>query len=78
MGRVIEKVVAEQLSLGTERRQQLSNGQFGPRTWRSAIDTAAIMDDRAYVDWMDGHISGVLPIDMNAAFPRMAKERLVN
>jgi len=43
MGKVVEKVVAEQLSEEAERRGLLSDGQFGSRNGRSAIDAAAIM-----------------------------------
>jgi hypothetical protein len=64
MGKVVEKVVAELLSDEATRRGLLSNGQFGTRRGRSAIDAAAIMVDRAYAAWRDGHIAGVLFMDI--------------
>jgi len=78
MGKVVEKVVAELLSEGAEKRGLLSDGQFGSRKGRSAIDAAAIMVDRAHASWKSGHITGVLIMDIKAAFPSVAKGRLVN
>jgi len=78
MGKVVEKVVAELLSDEAERRGLLSDGQLGSRRGRSAIDAAAIMVDRAHAAWKGGHIAGVLLMDIKAAFPGVAKGRLVN
>jgi hypothetical protein len=36
------------------------------------------MVDRAYAAWTHGHITGVLLMDIKAAFPSVAKGRLVN
>jgi len=78
MGKVVEKVVAELLSDEAERRGLLSDGQFGSRRGRSAIDAVAIMVDRSHAAWKGGHIAGVLLMDIKAAFPSVAKGRLVN
>ena len=45
VGKLVEKLVAELLSDEAERRALLSDGQFGSRKKRSAIDAAAIMVD---------------------------------
>ena len=78
LGKVIEKVVAELLSKVAERRGLRSDGQFGSRKGRLASDAAAIMVNRAHAAWTNGHISGVLLMDITAAFPSVAKGRLVN
>jgi hypothetical protein len=78
MGKVVEKVVAELLSDEAERRGLLSDGQFGRRRGRSAIDAAAIIVDRDLAAWKGGHIAGVLLMDIQAAFPSVAKGRVVN
>ena len=78
MGKVVEKVVAELLSEDGERRGLLSDGQFGSRKGRSAIDAAAIMVDRAHAAWRNGHIPGMILMDIKPAFPSVAKGRLVN
>jgi hypothetical protein len=36
------------------------------------------MVDRAHAAWTNGHIPGMLLMDIKAAFPRVAKGRLVN
>ena len=61
------------MSDGDERRGLLSDGQFGRRKGRSAIDSAASMVDRAHATSISGHITGVLLMDNMAAFPRVAK-----
>jgi len=78
MGKVVEKVVAELLSVEAERRGLMSDGRFGSRSGWSAIDAVAIMVDRAHAAWRDSHIAGVLLMDIKAAFPSVAKGTLVN
>jgi len=78
MGKVVEKVVAELLSEEAETRGLLSDGQFRSRKGQSAINAAAIMVDRSHTAWRNGHIPGVLLMDIKAAFQRVAKGRLVN
>jgi len=78
MGKVGKQGVAELLSEQAERTGPLSDGQFGSRKGRSAIYTAAIMVDRTHTGWRNGHITGVLLMDIKAAFPSVAKGRLVN
>jgi len=78
MGKVVHKVFAELLSDEVPRRGLLSDAQFISRRGWSAIDAAAIMVDRAHAAWRNGHITGVLVMDIEAAFPSMAKGRLVN
>jgi len=43
-----------------------------------AIHAATIMVDTAHPAWTNGHIAGVLLMDTKAAFPSVAKGRLVN
>jgi len=78
IGKVVEEVVTELLSEEAERQRLLSDGQFGSRKERSAIDAEAIMFDRGYAAWTNGHITGVLLMDNTAAFPSVPKGRLGN
>jgi hypothetical protein len=78
MGKVVEKVVMELLSAEAKRPGLLSNGQFGSRKEHSAIVEAAIMVDRAHAAWTNSLITSILLIDIKAAFPSVAKGRLVN
>ena len=76
MSKPVEKVVAELLSGDADRRGQLSDSQFGSRKGPSAIDAAAIMFDRADAALKNRQITGMLLMDINAAFPSVAKGRL--
>jgi len=75
MGNMVEKVAMELLSEEAERMGLLSDGQFGSRSRRSTIDAAAIMVDRSHAAWTNGHITGVLLMDINAAFPNFGKKK---
>jgi len=78
IGKVVEKVVAELLSDEAERRPLLCYGQFGCRNKRSAIDAVAIMVDSAHAAWEEDNIKGVLLMDITAAFPSVARGRLIH
>jgi hypothetical protein len=65
------------LSEDSERTEQLSDSQFGSRKRWSAIDASAIMVDRAHAAWTEGNVTMVLAMDIEAAFPRVARGRLV-
>jgi hypothetical protein len=77
-GKVIEKVVSELLSDEAERRPLQSNGQFNSTKNRSAIYAAAIIFNRAHATWKEQNISGVLLMDLKAAFPSVARGRLIH
>jgi len=78
MGKVVETVVAEPLSDEAKRRALLSDGQFGSRKKRSAIDAAAIMVDTVQASWKEDNIMGVLLMDIKAAFPSVARGWLIH
>jgi hypothetical protein len=78
LGKVVEKVVAELLSEEAERRGQLSDAQFGNRKVQSTIDAAAIMVDKMHAAWTDSNTTGVLLLDIQAAFGSVTKGGPVN
>jgi hypothetical protein len=78
MEQVVKKVGIELRSEEAKRRGLLRDGQFRSSKGRSAIKAAAIMVDRAHAAWTNGQITGVLLMDIKAAFPRVATGRLVN
>ena len=78
MGQVAEKVVAELLSDKAEKRALLSDGEFGSIKKTSAIDAAAIMVDRMHGAWKEDNITGVLLMDIKAAFPSVVRGRLIH
>jgi len=77
MEMVVLKKITEQLSEEAEWRGLLSNEQFPNRKRQSAINAAAIMVNRAQAEWMTSDITAVILIDIKAAFPSIAKGRLV-
>jgi len=78
MGKVVRKIGPKLLSEEAKIRVLLRHRQFECWNLQSAINTPAIMVDRAHAMWTNGHITGVLFMDMKAAFPSMAKGRVVN
>jgi hypothetical protein len=42
-----------------------------------AIDPATILVNRVHLAWKDDNIMGVLLVDINGAFPRLVKGRLI-
>jgi len=72
MGNVVENVAAELLSEEAERTGLLNDSQFGSRKGQSAIDAAAIFVDRAHAAWTNSNITGVLIMDIKAAYPSVA------
>jgi len=78
MGKVSGKVVAELFSFMAERRGLLSDDLFGSRRKRSAIDAAAIMVDKAHPAGNEHNIAGALPMPIKAAFPCVARGRLIH
>jgi hypothetical protein len=78
MGNLFEMVVVELLSEAADSRGLPHNWQFGSRKRWAALDTMAIMVDRAHAAWTTGHMIGVLLMGIWVAFPSVAKGKLVN
>jgi len=75
MGKVVEKLVADLLSDEAQRRAPISDRQFCSSKKRSAIDAAAIMVDTVYSALKEDNITGVLLMDIMAAFQSVARRR---
>jgi len=73
MGKLVEKVAAELLSEDPERRGLKNDRQFGSREGWSGIDAAAIMVDSAHAAWTNGHMTGMLLMDIKVVFPSVVK-----
>jgi hypothetical protein len=78
MGKVVEEVVAEWLAKEAERRRLHSDGQYGSRKRRLAIDMAAIIVNWTPAAWREGHIVGVLLIDIMVVFPSIWRGRMIH
>jgi hypothetical protein len=77
-GKLIEKRVAEMLSDEAKRSALLSDRPCGNRKKRLAIEAVAIMVDSVHALWKEDNITGVPLMDMKAAFPSIARGRLIN
>lgn len=73
-----EKVIVGLLPEVVKRRKLISDGQYGSRKMQLAINAAAMVVDRAHVAWMEGHITGVLLMDMKACVLSVGRGRLIH
>ena len=64
MGKLVEKVVTEQLLQFCETHQKLHVGQMGARKGRCAVDAVAIMVDSIHKAWEQKKIMGTLLMDV--------------
>ena len=77
MGKVIEKVVAEQLSQYCESYSKLHPGQMGGRKERSAIDAVAILVHTVQKIWEEKKLAAALFMDVKGAFDHVSKVQLI-
>lgn len=76
MGKLLEKVVAEELSLFCETHLKLHKGQMGARKNRCAIDATAIMIENVHESWDEGKVAGALFMDVKGAFDYVSRVKL--
>lgn len=76
LGKVIEKLVADQLSQFCENFGKLYKGQIGARKRRSAIDAAAILIQQVDSSWEKKKIAGVLLMDVKGAFDHVSRAEM--
>ena len=77
MGKVVEKVVANQLSDYCETFSKLHPRQMGARKERSAIDTVAALVHIVQEKWSEKILAGALFIDVKGAFDHVSKAQLL-
>jgi hypothetical protein len=75
LGKVVEKVVATMLADHCERKGTFHPGQYGSRRNRSAVDAVGVLMSKAQEAWSRKKVAGALCMDVEAAFPSVAKER---
>jgi hypothetical protein len=78
MGKVVENVVARLVPDEARIRWLIRVGQIGSRRGRLVIDAVAIRVSSPHASWRNGHMPGVLLMDINAALPGVANGRPVN
>ena len=78
VGKVVEKVVANELSLYCEMYSKLHSGQMGGRKERSAIDAVATLVHTVYEKWEEKKLAAALFMDVKGAFDHVSKGQLLN
>ena len=78
MGKVVEKVVANELSLYCENYSKLHPGQMGGRRERSAIDAVATLVHTVHEKWEEKKLAVALFMDVKGAFDHVSKGQLLN
>ena len=77
MGKVVEKVVAEQLSLYYEKYSKLHLGQMGGRKKRSAINAVAMLIHTVQQRQEEKKLAAARFMDVKGAFDHISKEQLI-
>lgn len=75
MGKVVEKVVAEQLAQYCETYSKLHPGQMGARKEKSAIDAIAILIHTVQEEWSEKKLAGALFMDVKGAFDHVSRSQ---
>lgn len=68
MGKIVEKVVAEQLLQYSEGYSKLYPGRMGGRKERSAIDAVATLVNPVQESWQEKKLAAALFMDVKGAF----------
>ena len=77
LGKVVEKVVAEQLALYCEAYSKLHREQMGARKERSAIDAVSVLVNTVQETWEEKKLPGALFIDVKEAFDHVSRSQLL-
>ena len=77
LGKVVEKVAVNAVAEECERRRLLHDRQFGCRKRRSAIDVIGRLMERVEEAWGRGNTVAVWLMDIQGAFPHVAKGNLI-
>ncbi len=77
LGKVVEKLVAEQLAFYCETFSKLHPGQMGARKERSAIDTVSVLVHTVQESWEEKKLVGALFIDVKEAFDHVLRSQLL-
>lgn len=77
MGKVVEKVVAEQLLQYCESYFKLHPSQMGGQKKISAIDTVAILVHTVQKKWDEKKLAATLFMDVKGAFDYVSKIQLL-
>lgn len=77
LGKVVEKLVAEQLALYCEVYSKLHPGQMRARKKRSAIDAVSVLVHTVQESWEEKNLAGALFMDIKGAFDHVSRCQLL-
>ena len=77
IGKVVEKVVARELSQYCEDYSKLHLGQMGGRKERSAIDAVTTLVHTVQKKWQEKKLAAALFMDVKGAFDHVSKDQLL-
>ena len=77
ISKVVEKVVAKELSQYYEDYLKLHLGQMGGRKERSAIDTVTTFVHTVQEKWQEKKLAAALFMDVKGTFDHVSKEQLL-
>ncbi len=77
MGKILEKVIAEQLSEFCKAYSKLYPGQMRARKEWSAIDVVAVLVHTVQENWSKKKLAGALFMDVKGAFDHISKSQLL-
>ena len=72
LGKMVEKLAADLISVHCEALGKFHPGQYGGRPQRSAVDAVEVVIAQAQEAWKRGKIVQALLMDVAAAFPSVA------
>ena len=77
IAKVLSTIITEDLSYECETNNLLPDFQFGGRPGRSTTDALHYVEQYIKNSWRKGNIVSALFLDVQAAFPNMRKEKLI-
>ena len=77
LGKVVEKVIADELAQYCKSHSKLHPGQMGARKERSAIDAVAVLIHKIQEIWASKKLAGALFMDIKGAFDHVSKAQLL-
>ena len=78
IGKVVEKVVAQELFCYCKNFSKLHQGEMGGRKERSAIDAVATLVHTVQEKWEEKKLAAALFMDVKGAFDNVSKGQLLN
>lgn len=77
LGKALESVVAERISVLAEEHSLLPKNHFGGRKQRPTVQTLTVLQQRIYNAWREGKVLSLLSFDVKGAYNGVARDVLL-